>query len=625
MHRYNSRASIITLGTATAILTVGVVWATQLGTNIDDFFNPGSQPAVVGPSFDEILPSVYCQSCHVPGTDDVPVFNRWEGSAMANAARDPLFWAGMAIANQDVQDVGDLCIRCHAPKGWLEGRSTPTDGSALTLDDRDGITCNFCHRMVDPVFKPGISPAVDEAILADLSSNGLLPVNLFNGSYIVDPVDRRRGPFDIIAALGFDPHSSGGPTQISPYHKSSDLCGNCHDVSNPAFTRTEDDQYVVNTLGQEHPTLDKYDMFPVERTYSEWLMSSFADGPIDMTGRFGGDDPLVSTCQDCHMPTASKQGCSFGPVRADMPQHDFSGGSTWMLDAVLNLNPSDNIDPKAIAASKARSISMLQRAATVELSQVGCYLEVRVINQTGHKLPTGYPEGRRMWLNVQFTDVLGDPVAERGFYDGLTADLTTADTKVYEAHLGIDDAVAAATGVPAGVSFHFALNNLVIKDNRIPPRGFTNAEFADIQASPIGIDYADGEYWDDTRFFVPPGSTDATVTLYYQSSSKEYIEFLLNENVTNTDGQILYDQWVLTGMSAPIDMATQVIALAPHAGGDYDGSGGVDLLDYAEFPGCEDGPDVLVGVLCEPFDCDDDGDVDLYDFAGMGLSLSAGL
>ena len=29
---------------------------------------------------------------------------------------------------------------------------------------------------------------------------------------------------------------------------------------------------------------------------------------------------------------------------------------------------------------------------------------VRVVNLTGHKLPTGYPEGRRMWVNVKVWD-----------------------------------------------------------------------------------------------------------------------------------------------------------------------------------------------------------------------------
>ena len=35
--------------------------------------------------------------------------------------------------------------------------------------------------------------------------------------------------------------------------------------------------------------------------------------------------------------------------------------------------------------------------------------------------------------------------------------------------------MAAATGLPEGVNLHLALANKKYKDNRIPPRGFTNA------------------------------------------------------------------------------------------------------------------------------------------------------
>ncbi len=48
---------------------------------------------------------------------------------MADVARDPLFLANLAIASQDAANSGDLCLRCHLPRGWMAGRSVPTDGS----------------------------------------------------------------------------------------------------------------------------------------------------------------------------------------------------------------------------------------------------------------------------------------------------------------------------------------------------------------------------------------------------------------------------------------------------------------------------------------------------------------
>jgi len=35
-------------------------------------------------------------------------------------------------------------------QGWLGGRSDPTNTTALTGSDFEGVTCDFCHRSVDP-------------------------------------------------------------------------------------------------------------------------------------------------------------------------------------------------------------------------------------------------------------------------------------------------------------------------------------------------------------------------------------------------------------------------------------------------------------------------------------------
>jgi hypothetical protein len=50
-------------------------------------------------------------------------------------------------------------------------------------------------------------------------------------------------------------------------------------------------------------------------------------------------------------------------------------------------------------------------------------------------------------------------------------------------------------------------------------------------------------------------------TLYYQTTSKEYIEFLRDENVTNSAGLDLYNAWVTQGRGAPVAMATDTISV----------------------------------------------------------------
>ena len=301
------------------------------------------------------------------------------------------------------------------------------------------------------------------------------------------------------------------------------------------------------------------------------------------------------------------------PIHPDLPQHAFNGGNTWVLDAIRTLYDDfeTGLHADVVADSLARALEMLQNASDMELTIAEDLLSVRIINYTGHKLPTGYPEGRRMWLNVQFFDDQEELIIEHGAYDSATAELTTSDTKVYEMKLGLDETMAALTGLPASESFHFVLNNMIVKDNRIPPIGFTNAAFEAVQAAPVGQVYADGQYWDDTAFAIPEGAVSATVMLYFQTTSKEYIEFLRDENVTDGRGQEAYDLWVMHGKSAPAVMDQLTITLDEGEPADFNHDGVVDAADLAELlsswgpcGGC-------------PADLDGNGTVDAADLAEL--------
>ena len=145
-------------------------------TTIDDFFMPGSQPNESG----TFISSDHCNNCHGKNydlTNNIEPNDTWNGSMMAQSMRDPLFLASMTIANQDAQFSGDLCIRCHSPVGWLEGRSTPTDGSLLTGVDLEGVQCHFCHKLIDP-----LSTITEEPYLATISN---IPTVHGNGMYVV--------------------------------------------------------------------------------------------------------------------------------------------------------------------------------------------------------------------------------------------------------------------------------------------------------------------------------------------------------------------------------------------------------------------------------------------------------
>jgi len=94
-----------------------------------------------------------------------------------------------------------------------------------------------------------------------------------------------------------------------------------------------DGSFAYNQLEIRSPTEDLAELFPLERTYTEWTLSDFANGGVDLGGRFGADGPtLMQTCQDCHMPTVTAQGASGGPVRTDIKRRDLAGASAWVLE-----------------------------------------------------------------------------------------------------------------------------------------------------------------------------------------------------------------------------------------------------------------------------------------------------
>lgn len=541
---------------------------------LEDFHLSGTQAG--GVPAENFFEPDYCAECHGFFGETSEPFTTWKGSLMANAGLDPLLYAQLATANQDVGNVGYYCLRCHVPMSFVTGHALQADGSTLDSTDQDGVTCHFCHSLVDPIYKPGVSPSIDASILDALES---VPAYYGNAMFVLDPLARRRGPY----ADADPPHVA----IYSPFHRTGDFCGTCHDVGNVATTRQPDGSYQYNVINQRPPDENPHAQFPLERTYTEWKLSAFANGGVDMGGRFGGDGAtVISTCQDCHMPRTTGKGCFFGPTRSTLAKHDFAGASAWVLRIIGLYHEADGtVDQDALLAGQAKAVDMLQRAASLEIEQQCGVLRARVINESGHKLPTGHIEGRRVWLNVKFFDAADALLSERGHYDNAEALLDEATTRVYEMKIGLSPQAAQATGYPAGETSHMSLADVIVKDTRIPPRGFSNAAYNDGGAPAVGAAYEDGQYWDDALFAIPPGTARAEITLNYQTVTRHYIEALKNGNVTDSWGNILYDLWLQTDKGPPIAMTTSSPALSPFVVGDLDCDNDADLDDVALFVG----------------------------------------
>lgn len=544
-------ALAVLLGSAS--LVGFATWASSVPTTPADFALSGSQPGDVPGGV--IQSSGECAACHGNYDPQNEPWSTWKGSLMGLAGRDPLFFAQLTTANQDAPNVGTFCLRCHVPVAWVSGHATADPwGNNLDEADRDGVTCHFCHSMVDPIYQPGQSPPEDVAILGALAA---VPDYYGNSMFVLDPQGRRRGPY-----LDNDaPHT----TIASPFFRSASMCGTCHDVGNVAVSRQPNGTYRYNLLDAPVPDEDLATQFPLERTYTEWKLSSFAATGVDLGGRFGGArGPVVSTCQDCHMPATTAQGCFFGRVRTDLAIHEFAGAAVPSLDLILeelSNDPTPPVDPALVSAGRARALSMLQRAATVIATEVDGELSVRVVNETGHKLPTGHIEGRRVWVNVRFLDSGDEILSEYGAYDLTEATLDEVDTTIFEMKVGLSPDAATATGLPAGVTHHMALADTIELDSRIPPRGFTNATFEAGGAPVVGTTYADGQYWHLRLYTIPSGAVRAEVTLNYQSLPRPYIEALRDGNVTDSRGDELHALWTATGRGAPIPMVSRVVEL----------------------------------------------------------------
>ncbi len=299
-----------------------------------DFFLPGSQPHSL---VDAIADPGVCQGCHTE-----PIYGAWRGSLMSQAGRDPLLWAALAVANADEPNAGEYCLRCHTPRGWFAGHSHPADGAALQDDEiAAGVACETCHRLVDPA---PVVPATDVAAARDVvlraAISPTLPADhVGSAMLILDPLDNRRGPFTINPA---PPHpratwqtgflGQGGNPVVE-----ARVCGSCHNVDNPALSWDPGrNQYWPNEPDTPAPSFAAGDLFPVERTYDEWLHSAYATAQGVYAPQFAGSKPdgIVRTCQDCHMPRTTGM-AAIGDVNRDcqtngcLPAHTLMGGNTW--------------------------------------------------------------------------------------------------------------------------------------------------------------------------------------------------------------------------------------------------------------------------------------------------------
>ncbi len=206
-----------------------------------------------------------CAICHAD------IYDAWSGSLHAHAWTNDLFQVEYVLAHQETDGLTDaFCAGCHTPIGVAVGQVPPYDGSKLDEISIRGVSCDYCHTV----------SAVKETK---------------NAMTLKDPGSVKRGPRG-------DGNSPMHDVMFSDVHKSSELCGACHNVNHP-----------INDL-------------PLETTYTEWEASPYAAEGI--------------TCQNCHMtpgPGVNEnpgKSATMGLERDHVATHYFVGGGVMMFKEV---------------------------------------------------------------------------------------------------------------------------------------------------------------------------------------------------------------------------------------------------------------------------------------------------
>ncbi|HKJ71957.1 MAG TPA: hypothetical protein VKA55_09420 [Gammaproteobacteria bacterium] len=457
-----------------------------------------------------------CRSCHRatdPGAEpavlrypdsggrDLSPDGGWPASMMALAFHDPYFRA--AVADETARfpalagDIEDKCLTCHAPMGRTVAHRTGAglSGDACVLNPdgcyrmetawgemhaREGVSCTLCHQQTD---------------------GGHLGTEAsYSGHYqlVEDPGAKKAFGHYAGPRTHAMTNFSGHVPVEADYMGESAVCATCHNLYTPT----------LDLAG--NPTGDR---FLEQAPHLEWRNS-----------RFAGE----TSCQDCHMRVPepgyeTQLATSPGgrrrpglPVRSGVHSHGFVGGNSHMLEVMREFAPAlgleDAVTEAAFTRKAARTRAFLgERAAALEVRRLAwdgaqLALDLAVHNRTGHKLPTSFPS-RRVWVHLVVTDGADRVVFESGGVDGqgrleVAADPLAEECLAVEKPAGYANAGCysrhrdTVTGADQAVVYEAVLADVngdithvllhadrYLKDNRIPPEGFTESGDAFVAAT----------------------------------------------------------------------------------------------------------------------------------------------
>lgn len=466
-----------------------------------------------------------CMMCHNAQVnlqgESISILSDWRSAMMANTARDPLWQAKVSheglVNPQHKEVLEDVCTRCHAPAG---NHNAHHNGQALYSADEmradplamDGVQCTVCHQIKE-------------------SSLGS-----FSGQVEIGTEKKIWGPYvnpftnPMINNIGYTP-------EYSNHINDAKLCGACHTL----ITNTVDLNGVL-TGGQ----------FVEQAIFQEWENSVHPSAG--------------TTCQLCHVPRIDDpvKISSMPPwldPRSPFGMHQFAGANVFMSRLLKDFGGQIGVtaSPTQFDSTIARSTRMLQNQ-TLDLllseemrTADTLFVSLLLQNKAGHKFPAGYPS-RRAFVELIATNEAGDTIFHSGktdenfnliaedvdFESHFTVINSEEQVQIYEMVMG--DVNGDVTTVLERAADH-------LKDNRIPPVGFSTGHFSYDTTQIVGAAFYDPDFnyesgnegsgSDNLKFHIPldgfGGMIQVVAKVYYQTVNDKWLEHMFGYSSTEID------------------------------------------------------------------------------------------
>jgi hypothetical protein len=273
------------------------------------------------------------------------------------------------------------------------------------------------------------------------------------------------------------------------------------------------------------------------------------------------------TCQGCHVPRIQSgvvlsANYLFLLPKSPFGLHHFAGANTFMLhmldDHANALEVSaDSVQFDSTIMRTERMLqqnSLLVHAGVNDRTSDTAFVDVKLTNLAGHKFPSGYPS-RRAWVELITTNALGDTLFHSGGWNGTYE--VNGHPATWEQHWDmindpqqaqIYEMVMADVNGNKTTTLERAATKL--KDNRLPPAGFTTTHYAydtatiaNVPASDIDFNHDDlgieGSGSDIVHYHVPMGGYTGAMNVYarvwYQSSPPKWMEEMFAYNSAEID------------------------------------------------------------------------------------------